>query len=227
MPLLPDRAERARARATTQPRARRPAATPPTRPPRPRADDQGDPGEPHRQPEPLPRARPLAERAAARTAVSTGCRLTTTAAHAGRDPARDAVEGAAEIAGVQQQAGNRGVAVLRARRPYRPSASRDGQQRQQHGGDGQAEGEERERRGVGQPVLRADEAGAPQEHEQRRPPERLDPRCRRPRHPVSLAGDLRNTVGPSSRVGEGPQRSGTAIGRGAVRRIAMSRPTSS
>ena len=177
MPLLPDGAEGARHQghqAGDEPvdrqRLRRPDLQ------HAGSDDQGDPGHAEHQAEPLARAGPLAEHPRGQDGGEHGLQAHHHRGHAGRDPARDAVEGAA--------AGSRRAAAGRRRRrartararPCRPSAARrpaaPAARRRWPGGAARNS----ERRGVGQPVLRADEAGAPEEHEQRRPPEPLQRR---------------------------------------------------
>jgi hypothetical protein len=77
----------------------------------------------------------------------------------------DGAEHAAEVAALHQYAGQRDVRELRDRaRPRRAHRQRERQHQRHHQGETQQQ--ERQRLGIGQAVFRADEARAPQEHEQ-------------------------------------------------------------
>jgi hypothetical protein len=132
-------------------------------------DDQRHAAEAEREPDPLARGHALAEERCRGERGEDRLQADDQRREPGRHAGVDRGEDPAQVAAVQQHAGDRDVDHLRAgRRPARPEEERD----REHQRDDQGEPVEEEghRLGVRQAVLGADEPGRPEEDEGRRHP---------------------------------------------------------
>ena len=129
--------------------------------------DQGDAEQAKGETGPLPRRHALAEHQAGEGGHEQRLHADDHRRDPGLDPERDADEHPAEVERVDEETGDRVVAHFR--RPPRPGRPRgQGEKGEQRRGQPEAHRQEGERRGVGQAELGADEARAPQDHEQGR-----------------------------------------------------------